>query len=225
MKLDFSIVTNNLGYLASGFTYTLELTTFAIAGGMTLGLLLAVARISPVTVVSRLAGWYVTLMRSIPLILVLFWIFFLLPLILQWVIGSDQPIKVDAKQTAILTFILFEAAYFCEIIRSGIRSIRSGQWAAGAALGLSRSSVLTFIVLPQAMKNMIPIFLTQIIVLFQDTSLVYVISATDLVGAASRIGERDASLVEPYLFVAAVYLAVSLLVSGFVRRLEKPKFV
>jgi len=219
MEFDFSIVWNNLDYFWKGFLYTLELTFTAILGGAFFGLLLALGRRSRLAPVRTLAGLYVNLMRSVPLLLALFWIFFLSPLILQWMLGAPRPVKVGPEKTAIITFILFEAAYFCEIIRSGINSVATGQWSAALALGMSRFQMMTWVILPQAIRNMIPVFLTQVIVLFQDTSLVYVISATDFLGAASKLGERDGSLVEPYLFVAGVYLLVSVALSTVIYRL------
>ncbi|TAL90652.1 MAG: amino acid ABC transporter permease [Candidimonas sp.] len=221
MNLDFSIIWNNLDYFWKGFLYTVELTFIAISGGACLGLLLALARFSRVYLVRTVAGLYVNLMRSVPLLLALFWIFFLAPLMLQWFLHSPRPVKIGPEKTAIFTFILFEAAYYCEIIRSGINSVSSGQWSASLALGLSRFQMMFYVILPQAIKNMIPVLLTQAIVLFQDTSLVYVISATDLMGAASKIGMIDGSLIEPYLFVAVIYLAISIVLSTAVYRLRK----
>ncbi len=219
---DWGAVTGNLGYiLGVGFAYTVQLTAIASLGGIVLGTLLALARLSPITPVAYLAAGYVNLMRSIPLIMVLFWFFFLVPLMLQSITGADRPPKVGPEVTAIVTFILFEAAYFCEIVRAGIQSISKGQVGAAYALGLTYPQAMRLIILPQAFRNMIPVLLTQTIVLFQDTSLVYVLSATDFLGAASKIGQRDGRLVEVYTFVAIVYFLICVTLSFMVKRLQK----
>ena len=219
--LDFGAVAAALPYLWQGFLYTLELTLLAAAGGLAFGTLLALARLSAVRPLALAAAGYVNLMRSVPLVLVIFWFFFLVPLILQGVTGAERPPAVGAERTALVTFILFEAAYFCEIVRAGIQSIPRGQLQSASALGLSHGQAMRLVVLPQAFRNMLPVLLTQTIVLFQDTSLVYVISATDFVGAAAKVAQRDSRLVEMYLFVAAVYLALCLLASQLVRRLQR----
>ena len=219
--LDFGAVVSALPYLWQGFLYTLELTVSAAAGGLAFGTLLALARLSPARPLALAAAGYVNLMRSVPLVLVIFWFFFLVPLILQGVTGAERPPTVGAERTAIVTFILFEAAYFCEIMRAGIQSIPRGQVQSAHALGLGYLQTMRLVVLPQAFRNMLPVLLTQVIVLFQDTSLVYVISATDFVGAAAKVAQRDSRLVEMYLFVAVAYLAICLLLSQLVRRLQR----
>ena len=152
--------------------------------------------------------------------LVIFWFFFLVPYIGAWLIGSPTPIKVGAFASALVTFIMFEACYYCEIMRAGIQSIPRGQVNAGSALGLNYWQVMGNVVLPQAFRNMIPVLLTQTIVLFQDVSLVYIISLPDFVTLASKIAQRDGRLIEMYVFVAVVYLAICLLLSFWVKRLQ-----
>ena len=221
MDLDFGIVVGALPYLWKGLQYTIQLTVTAAAGGLFFGTLLAMARLSSIRPLALLAAGYVNLMRSIPLVLVIFWFFFLVPLILQWITGAERPPQVGAERTAIITFIMFEAAFFCEIMRAGIQSIPKGQVHSAYALGLTYGQAMRLIILPQAFRNMLPILLTQTIVLFQDTSLVYVISATDFVGAAAKIAQRDSRLVEMYLFVAAVYFVLCYTLSALVRRVQK----
>jgi glutamate/aspartate transport system permease protein len=221
MTFDFDVIQRSLPYLWKGFQYTLELTVIAAAGGIFFGTLLALARLSSKKWLSLIASGYVNLMRSIPLVLVIFWFFFLVPLIAQSITGAERPPQIGAERTAIITFIMFEAAYFCEIMRAGIQSIAKGQVYAAYALGLSYGQAMRLVVLPQAFRNMIPVLLTQIIILFQDTSLTYVISATDFLGAASKIGQRDGRLVEMYTFVAVVYFVISSTLSFFVKRLQK----
>jgi glutamate/aspartate transport system permease protein len=221
VELDFSVVLGALPYLGQGLAYTVELTLAAATGGLVFGTLLAMARLSSIRPLSWAAAGYVNLMRSVPLVLVIFWFFFLVPLILQALTGAERPPAVGAERTAIVTFILFEAAYFCEIVRAGIQSIPKGQVQSAFALGLSYGQAMRLVVLPQALRNMLPVLLTQTIVLFQDTSLVYVISATDFVGAAAKIAQRDSRLVEMYLFVAAVYLVLCYSLSSLVRQLQR----
>jgi len=221
MNFDFSIITNALPYLWKGFQYTVQLTVTAAAGGLVFGTLLALARLSSIKPLAMTAAAYVNLMRSIPLVLVLFWFFFLMPLMLQALTGADRPPQIGAERTAIITFILFEAAYFCEIMRAGIQSIPKGQVHSAHALGLTYGQSMWLVILPQAFRNMIPVLLTQTIILFQDTSLVYVISATDFVGAAAKIAQRDSKLVEMYLFVALVYFVLCYTLSWGVKQLQR----
>jgi glutamate/aspartate transport system permease protein len=221
MNLDFDVIGRSLPYLWKGFQYTVELTAIASLGGLFFGTLLALARLSSIKPLYLVASGYVNLMRSIPLVLVLFWFFFLMPQVLQLVTGGERPPQIGADRTAIITFILFEAAYFCEIMRAGIQSIAKGQVYSAYALGLTYGQAMRLVILPQAFRNMIPVLLTQTIILFQDTSLVYVISATDFTGAASKIAQRDSRLIEMYLFVAAVYFVLCYTTSYLVKRLQK----
>jgi len=218
---DFDVIQRSAGYLfREGMTFTLTLTLLAMVGGIFFGTLLAMMRLARFRVLAAVAGGYVNLMRSLPLVLVIFWFFFLVPYIGAWIIGADRPISVGAFWSAVITFTMFEAAYYCEIMRAGIQSIPRGQIWAGYALGLNYWQTMGRIVLPQAFRNMIPVLLTQTIILFQDTSLVYVISATDFLGAAAKIANRDYRLVEMYVFVAIVYFIISYSVSMLVRRLQ-----
>ena len=143
-----------------------------------------------------------------------------MPYLGQWVTGASRPIQVGGFASALITFIVFEAAYFSEIMRAGIASIPRGQSAAGMALGLRHAQVMRYVVLPQVFRVMLPVLLTQTIVLFQDTSLVYVLSITDFLGAASKIAQRDGRLVEMYSFAALVYFVLSFAASQGVRRLR-----
>ena len=218
---DFDVIERSLGYLfREGMTFTVTLTLIAMTGGIIFGTLLAMMRLSSFKPVSWIAGAYVNLMRSIPLLLVIFWFFFLVPYIGAWITGASQPIRVGAWMSAVITFTMFEAAYYCEIMRAGIQSIARGQVWSGYALGLNYWQTMGHIVLPQAFRNMVPVLLTQTIILFQDTSLVYVISATDFLGAASKVANRDYRLVEMYTFVAVVYFIISYSLSLVVKQLQ-----
>ncbi len=218
---DYDVIQRSWGYLfREGMTFTVTLTLLAMTGGIMFGTLLAMMRLSAFKPLSMLAGGYVNLMRSVPLVLVIFWFFFLVPYIGAWITGASQPVKVGAWMSALITFTMFEAAYYCEIMRAGIQSIPRGQVWSGYALGLNYWQTMASVVLPQAFRNMLPVLLTQTIILFQDTSLVYVISATDFLGAASKIANRDYRLVEMYTFVAVVYFIISYSLSLLVKRLQ-----
>ncbi|HKN07958.1 MAG TPA: ABC transporter permease subunit [Pseudomonadota bacterium] len=220
-NFDFEVIIRSWKYLFyDGMTFTLTLTALATIVGIILGTLLALMRLSGLPPLSLPAAGYVNLMRSVPLVLMIFWFYFLVPYIGQWVTGASRPIQVGAFASSLVTFTLFEAAYFCEIMRAGIQSIPRGQVAAAQALGMTYVQTMGYIVLPQAFRNMLPVLLTQTIVLFQDTSLVYVVSIPDFLGAASIVGQRDGRLVEMYLFAAAVYFIISCFASFGVRRLQ-----
>ncbi len=219
---DFNVIQRSVGYLfREGMTFTLTLTALAAAGGIVFGTLLAMMRLSSYRALSLVATGYVNLMRSIPLLLVIFWFYFLVPYIGAWMTGASRPIQVGAFASTVITFTMFEAAYYSEIMRAGIQSIPRGQVSAGYALGLDYWQTMARIVLPQAFRNMIPILLTQTIILFQDTSLVYVLSITDFLGAASKVAQRDGRLVEMYLFAALVYFVISFGLSVVVKRLQQ----
>lgn len=221
-NFDWDIIIRTLPYLfLVGMQFTLTLTVLATAGGIVIGTLLALMRLSSVAPLSMLAGGYVNLIRSMPLVLVIFWFYFLVPYIGQWATGAERPIQVGAFMSSLVTFMMFEAAYFCEIMRAGIQSVSRGQNEAANALGMTYAQSMGYIVLPQAFRNMIPVLLTQTIILFQDTSLVYVLSITDFLGAASKVAQRDGRLVEMYLFAAVVYFVISLGASQLVRVLQK----
>ncbi|HEX5999124.1 MAG TPA: amino acid ABC transporter permease [Hyphomicrobiaceae bacterium] len=220
-NLDLDIIWRSLPYLfLDGMAFTLELTVLAALGGIVLGTLIALMRLSSFAPLSLLAAGYVNLTRSLPLVLVIFWFYFLLPWMLQWATGSPRPVPVGAFLSALITFTMFEAAYYAEIMRAGIQSVRKGQVSAGYALGMTYGQVMGHVVLPQAFRNMLPVLLTQTVILFQDTSLVYVLSITDFLGAASKIANRDFRPVEMYIFAAIVYFVISFTLSTLVRRLQ-----
>jgi len=219
---DLQAVIKALPYLfLTGMSFTLTLTLFATLGGIVFGTLLALMRLSRYRALSYVAAGYVNLLRSLPLVLVIFWFYFLMPYLGQWVTGASRPMRIDPFWSSVITFTLFEACYFCEIIRSGIQSLPKGQTMASHALGLTGSQSMLYVVLPQALRNMLPLMLTQTIILFQDTSLVYVLSITDFLGATAKIAQRDGRLLEMYIFAALVYFVISLFASHAVRRLQR----
>lgn len=197
---DFAVILKAWPFLLEGLGLSLLLTLVAMAGGMVLGLLLALARISGIPALAYPAAMYVNGFRAIPLILVIFWFYFLVPLVLGRSVG--------ALPSALIAFTLFEAAYYSEIIRAGLQSVRQGQWQAAAASGLRPVQALRYVVLPQALRNMFPVLLTQAVILFQDTSLVYVISLRDFMTSAGILANRENRLVEMYVFAALVYFVI-----------------
>ncbi len=214
-ELDLAVIIDNLPFLWQGLQLSLLLTGLAIVGGIILGTLLALMRLSGILPLSLFAAGYVNLIRSVPLILVIFWFYFLVPLALGRPIGSFY--------SALIAFVLFEAAYYSEIIRAGIQSVRKGQVHAGQATGLGYWQIQRHIVLPQAFRNMIPILVTQGIILFQDTSLVFVVSLRDFMTVSSIVARTEGRLVEMYVFAALVYFVICFAGSLFVRRLQKAR--
>ena len=212
-QLDWSVVPASLPYIWKGLLYTSELTIIAMIGGVIFGTLLALARLSGIWYLSAFSTFYINVMRSIPLVMVILWSFLVVPLI------TGQPI--GAEKSAIITFTVFQAAYYGEIMRAGIQSVTRGQIYAGYALGMPYWPTMATIVLPQAFRNMLPVLLTQTIILFQDTSLVYAIGANDLLKAAEVTGKNYNRPVEMYLFVASIYFAICFMLSTMVKHLQK----
>jgi glutamate/aspartate transport system permease protein len=214
-NFDLSVIIDNLPFLWQGLQLSLFLTLLAIIGGIILGTFLALMRLSGIAPLSLAAAGYVNLIRSVPLILVIFWFYFLVPLALGRPIGGFY--------SALIAFVMFEAAYYSEIIRAGIQSVRKGQVQAGQATGLSYWQIQRYIVLPQAFRNMIPILVTQGIILFQDTSLVFVVSLRDFMTVSSIVARTEGRLAEMYVFAAIVYFVICFAGSLFVRHLQKAK--
>ena len=198
---------------------TLQITLVAVTAGMILGTILAVCRLSRSRVLSTVAGLYVTCFRSVPLVMVLLWFYLLVPDLVKRIVGNPS---LDIRLlSAFVAFSLFEASYYAEIIRAGIQSVSKGQVSAGLALGMTGGETMRLIILPQAFRRMIPLLLTQAIILFQDTSLVYVMGLADFFGVAYNTGDRDGTLVELILFSGAVYLVICFVASTLVRKLQK----
>lgn len=213
MDFDYDIIWNNLPFLWEGMKVTLLLTFLAIVGGLFLGTILALVRVAKIPILAWVAAAYVNFFRSLPLILVIFWLYFLVPLILGRSVGSFYSVLV--------AFVLFEAAYYSEIVRAGISSVGSGQIAAARAIGLTYPQTMRYVVLPQAFRAMVPVLLTQAIILFQDTSLVYVVGLKDFLVSAELIANRDQRLIEMFIFVAIVYFVICFSGSLLTRHLQK----
>ena len=199
-------------FVASGLLFSVQLTVVATVGGLLLGTVLALMRLSGQPWLAGPATVYVNGMRSIPLVMVILWFYLLIPF---WI---GKPI--GAELSAVITFIAFEAAYFSEIMRAGIQSIPRGQVFAGQALGMTYAQNMRLIVLPQAFRNMLPVLLTQTIILFQDTSLVYAIGAYDLLKGFTNAGKIHGRPEEAYLLAAGVYFVICFALSWGVKRLQ-----
>ena len=216
---DFSIIIKSLPILWSGLLLSFQLFGIALAGGIFFGTLLALARLSSFKMLSYPAAGFVNLIRSIPFIMAIFWFYFLTPVLMQKLTGQ-QGEAVGPFTSAIVAFIMVESAYYSEIIRAGIQSVPRGQPWAAYALGLNYWQAMGYVVLPQAFRNMIPIMLTQAIILFQDTSLVYVVGLKDFLGAASKAGQLTGRIVELYIFVALVFLVICFTASKLVKFIQ-----
>jgi glutamate/aspartate transport system permease protein len=213
--LDFSFLNGDVikSYVANGFYFSVQLTLIAMIGGIALGTVLALMRLSGKKWLEVPASIYVDTLRSIPLVMVIMWFFLIIPFLIGRPIGAEL--------SAIVTFTLFEAAYYSEIMRAGIQSVPKGQVYAGYAVGMNYRQTTRLIVLPQAFRNMLPVLLTQTIILFQDTSLVYAIGAYDLLKGFETVGRNFNRPVETYLVAAAVYFVICFSLSYMVRQLQK----
>lgn len=210
---DFAILWANAPFLWNGMLLTIELTALAVTGGLLFGVILAVLRISRVRPLAWLVEGYVNFLRSMPLILVIFWFYTLVPKLIS------RP--VSGFYSVLIAFIMFEAAYYSEIVRAGISSVRRDQIAAAMALGLTNLQTMRYVILPQAVRNMVPVLLTQSIVMLQDTSLVYVVGLRDFLTSADIVASRDNRPTELYMFVALVFLVICFSASRLVNRLRR----
>jgi glutamate/aspartate transport system permease protein len=200
-------------FIVKGFIFSIQLTLIAMIGGIILGTLLALMRLSGKPWLVMPAAAYVNTMRSIPLVMVILWFFLLIPLL------TGRPL--GAEWSAVITFTLFEAAYYSEIMRAGIQSVPKGQVHAGYAVGMDYRQTMQLIVLPQAFRNMLPVLLTQTIILFQDTSLVYAIGAYDMLKGFEVAGKNFGRPIEAYLAAAVVYFVMCYALSWSVKQLHK----
>ena len=217
--MDFSAIIPAMPGLADGMLMTLKLLLLGVLGGVTLGTLLALMRLSHNPMLARLAGLYVNYFRSIPLLLVITWFYFAVPFILRAITGEDTP--VGAFTSCLVAFVMFEAAYFCEIVRAGIQAIPKGQMGAAQALGMSYGQCMRLVILPQAFRKMTPLLLQQSIILFQDTSLVYTVGLMDFLNAARSRGDILGQAHEFLIFAGLVYFTLSFAASQAVKFLQK----
>ena len=215
MNLDFSFLSWDIlsSFVLKGLIFSVQLTLVAMIGGIALGTVLALMRLSGKKWLVAPAAFYVNTLRSIPLVMVILWFFLLIPLLIGKPMGAEL--------SAIITFTVFEAAYYSEIMRAGIQSVPKGQVHAGYAVGMTYGQTMQLIVLPQAFRNMLPVLMTQTIILFQDTSLVYAIGAYDLLKGFEVAGKNFNRPVETYLVAAVVYFVICFTLSMLVRRLQK----
>jgi glutamate/aspartate transport system permease protein len=210
--LDWIVVQNNLPFLMKGLWTTIQLALVAISGGLLLGILVGMARLSSIKIIYYPATAFVNIMRSLPLILVIFWFYFLVPVIAGRPMGDFF--------SACVAFVVFEAAYFAEIVRAGIQSISAGQMQAAYSTGFDYRSTMRYIIIPQALRNMVPSLLTQAVVVFQDTSLAYVIGLKEFLRSASIVDAREMRSLELYAFVGAVYFLICFAMSKMSKKLE-----
>ncbi len=214
-NLDFSFITWKVvsAFILKGLAFSIELTLIAMVGGIVLGTLLAMMRLSGKPWLAYPSAGYVNLFRSIPLVMVILWFFLLIPKLIGHPLGGAI--------SAMITFTFFEAAYYSEIMRAGIQSVSRGQVSAGYAVGMSYAQCMKLIVLPQAFRNMLPVLFTQTIILFQDTSLVYAVGEYDLLKGFEVAGKNFNRPVETYLLAAVVYFIICFSLSMMVRQLQK----
>ena len=211
-NFDYEIIISSLPFLIKGLKVSFYLTFLALIGGIFFGTILALMRISNFKSLQYFSMTYVNFLRSLPLILVIFWFFFLIPVLIGRPIGGFY--------SAVIAFTMFEAAYYSEIIRAGLLSVSSNQISAARATGLSYSQSMIYIILPQAFRNMIPILLTQAVILFQDTSLVYVVSLRDFMTASVIVAQSESRLVEMYIFAALVYFVICFTFSFMIKKIQ-----
>src|SRR5919197_532138 len=219
--MDVSVITTNFKFLILqglvGFGPfiggTLRLAIPAILLGFALGIFVGLARLSSTRWVRAPATVYVEFFRGVPLVMVIFWIWFIIPQLLR--------LPIPEYGVALTAFVIFEAAYFGEIVRAGVQSVPRGQVEASTAVGLSGVQTMRHVVLPQALRNMVPALMTQVIVLFKDTSLASIIGYVDLTKAAQIVNNREIRPFELYLFIAIVYFVFTYSMSRIAARFER----
>ena len=219
--MDLSVITNNFKFLIlQGLVGigpfiggTLRLAIPAIILGFVLGVFIGLARLANAVWIRVPATMYVELFRGVPLVMVIFWIWIIVPQVLR--------VTIPEYGVALTAFVIFEAAYFGEIVRAGVQSVARGQVEAATALGMTATKTMAYVVLPQALKNMVPSLVTQMIVLFKDTSLASIIGYVDLTKAAQIVNNREIRPFQLYLFIAVVYWVCTYSMSVMARRLER----
>lgn len=210
--LDWTVIVNNMPFFLKGLLTTFELAVVAISGGLLCGILVGLARLSNIKLIYYPATIFVNFFRSLPLLLVIFWFYFLVPIIAGRPLGDFI--------SAAVAFVVFEAAYFAEIVRAGIQSISKGQVQAAYSTGFNYAQTMRFVILPQALRNMVPSLITQTVVVFQDTSLAYVIGLKEFLRSASIVDAREMKSVEIYAFVGLIYFIFCFLMSRYSKKLE-----
>jgi glutamate/aspartate transport system permease protein len=223
MNLDFAFLSWSVlsSFVLKGLMFSVQLTLIAMFGGIAIGTLIALMRLSEKPWFVMPAAAYVNTLRSVPLVMVILWCFLLIPGGFYGAIAGDFGRNHRSEISAIVTFTIFEAAYYSEIMRAGIQSVAKGQVYAGYAVGMTYAQCMKLVVLPQAFRNMLPVLLTQTVILFQDTSLVYAIGAYDLLKGFEVAGKNFNRPVETYLVAAVVYFAICFSLSMLVRQLQK----
>jgi His/Glu/Gln/Arg/opine family amino acid ABC transporter permease subunit len=219
--VDFTVVVANFKFLilqgligiGPFIGGTLRLAIPAIVLGFVLGVFIGLARLAQAPWIRLPATAYVEFFRGVPLVMVIFWIWFIIPQLLR--------LPIPEYGVALTAFVIFEAAYFGEIVRAGVQSVPRGQVEAATALGMTATKTMAWVILPQALRNMVPSLVTQMIVLFKDTSLASIIGYVDLTKAAQIVNNREIRPFELYLFIAVVYWLCTYSLSVMARRLER----
>jgi His/Glu/Gln/Arg/opine family amino acid ABC transporter permease subunit len=213
MEFDWTIIARNWPVLVAGFQETLKLAVLAIAASFLLGVVAGALRLARHPLLHYPAVAYIEFIRGVPLIMVIFWFYFITPIL------AGRPL--DNFTCALIAFIIFESAYLAEIVRAGIQSVPSGQVQAAVSTGLGQVQTLRHVVLPQAIRNMIPALVTRFIILYMDTSLAYIIGVRELTRVARIIAEREFRAFEVFTFIALVYFICTYVMSLGARYLEK----
>lgn len=213
MDLDWSVLTANWRLLLAGFANTLKLAVLAIGFSFLLGVVAGALRLARSPLLHYPAVIYIEFIRGVPLIMVIFWFYFVSPII------AGRPL--DNFTSALIAFIVFEGAYLAEIVRAGIQSVAVGQVQAAVSTGLTPVQAMRHVILPQAIRNMVPALVTRFIVLFMDTSLAYIIGYRELTRVARIIAEREFRAFEVYTFIAVVYFVCTFAMSLVARRYER----
>ena len=210
---DFAPVLANAGVLAAGLGNTLKLTATALAFGIPLGLALALLRLSRLPVLSLPAGFVVEFFRTTPPLVQLFWFFFALPILIR--------VEMTPFVAAAITFSIQSSAFFAEVFRAGIVSIDRGQSEAARALGMTGAQAMRRVILPQAVKRMIPAFMERSIELMKTTTLVATVSYADLLFQANELAQKTFRPLEVFTVTALIYFAVIYAASLVVHRVER----
>lgn len=211
-RLDFSVVSPFLGTFAEGLGYTLQIAILTIVLGLLLGIVVAAARLSSITVVRAVTTMYVELMRGTPLLVQLFWVYYALPIL--------TGIQLPAFESVVLALTLNVGAFYGEAFRSGIQAIPREQVETADVLGLNYVQRMQFVIVPQAFRIVLPVLISISVSLFKDTSLVSVLGVNELMYTTRTISTDTYRPLEVYTTAAIIYFIVAFPVTIIMRRYE-----